>query len=58
MAVTQALSENLADAGTFFRGGGRWLTARELARLGVDELLARLPAPLLPGPAPRPSPAD
>ncbi len=41
----QALSENLADAGTFFRGGGRWLTARELARLGVEELVRRFPVP-------------
>jgi hypothetical protein len=53
----EALSENLADAGTFFRGGGRWLTARELARLGVEELLKRLPAPILPGAPPGPAPS-
>jgi broad specificity phosphatase PhoE len=46
----QALSESLAEAETFFRGGGRWLTARELARLGVEALARRMPEPLGPQP--------
>jgi hypothetical protein len=45
----RALSENLADAGLFFRGGARWLTARELARLGLESLLYELPVPWGPG---------
>lgn len=47
----QALSESLADAGIFFRGGARWLTARELARLGIESLLAELPLPSAPSAA-------
>lgn len=45
----RALSENLADVGLFFRGGVRWLTARELARLGIESLLQELPVPRGPG---------
>jgi hypothetical protein len=39
----QALTENVLDVQTFIRGGGRWLTAEELAILGLKELLAKMP---------------
>lgn len=34
------LSENIFDMGTFLKGKGKWMTAGELAELGLDELLA------------------
>jgi hypothetical protein len=39
----QSLSENLFDMSTFLHGGGRWMTARKLALMGLDETMARLP---------------
>ncbi len=39
------LSENLFKIGSFFRRKASWLTAEELASVGVDEMLKRLPAP-------------
>ncbi len=43
-AETQkSLSENLLKAGDFFRRGARWLTARELAKDGLDELMKTFP---------------
>jgi hypothetical protein len=39
----QSLSENLLKAPSFFRRGARWLTARELARHGIDALLKEFP---------------
>jgi hypothetical protein len=39
----QSLSENLFDMSTFLHGGGRWMTARKLALMGLDETLARMP---------------
>jgi hypothetical protein len=39
----KALFDNLLQAGTFFRGGAKWLTAEELAALGMDKLLKKLP---------------
>lgn len=39
----QALSENLLDMETFFRGKGRWMRAEELADHGLVGLLANLP---------------
>jgi len=39
----QSLAENLFDMSTFLHGGGRWMTARKLALMGLDETLARLP---------------
>ena len=35
----QPLSSNLLKLWMYWRGGPRWFTARELARLGVDRLL-------------------
>jgi len=37
------LSENLFKIGSFFRRKGHWLTAEELAGVGLDEALRRLP---------------
>jgi hypothetical protein len=39
----RSLSENILDAGVFFRRGGRWLSANELARFGIREILKELP---------------
>jgi hypothetical protein len=38
------LSENLFKIGSFFRRKASWLTAGELASVGMDEMLKRLPA--------------
>jgi hypothetical protein len=37
------LSENLFKIGSFFRRKAHWLTAEELAGVGMDEMLKRLP---------------
>jgi len=37
------LSENLFKIGSFFRRKASWLTAEELASVGMDEVLRRLP---------------
>jgi len=39
------LSENLFKIGSFFRRKARWLTAEELASVGLDEILKRMPGP-------------
>jgi len=39
------LSENLLKIGSFFRRSARWLTAEELASVGLDEMLKGLPSP-------------
>lgn len=39
----KSLSENIWDWGTFFDRGARWLTAHELARYGMRELLKQIP---------------
>lgn len=39
----QALSENLFNAPDFIKQKGQWLTAEELAGIGVNELVARMP---------------
>lgn len=39
----RSLLENLLDISTFFKRGGRWLTADELASYGVREVLKTLP---------------
>ncbi len=38
------LSENLLKIGSFIRRKGSWLTAAELASVGIDEVLKKLPA--------------
>lgn len=40
------LSENLFKFPSFLRRKGRWLTAEELASVGMDEILMRLPGPV------------
>ena len=37
------LSENILDARAFFKKGARWLSADELARYGVKEVLEEFP---------------
>ena len=37
------LSENLLKIGSFIRRKGSWLTALELASVGMDEMLGKLP---------------
>jgi hypothetical protein len=39
----RSLSENLLDAETFFQSGGRWLTAENLAILGLNKVLKGMP---------------
>ena len=39
----KSLSENILDVGTFLKGKGRWMTADELAELGMSELLNKSP---------------
>ena len=39
----QSLSENLLKAPAFFKRGAKWLTARELARYGMEDLLKKFP---------------
>lgn len=38
----KSLSENLLEMDTFLQGGGRWMTAEELASLGLQRLLQGL----------------
>ncbi len=39
----QPLTENLLQLGSFLRRKANWLTAQELAAVGMDELLAKFP---------------
>ncbi len=39
------LSENLLKMGSFVRRKASWLTAEELSRVGMDEMLTRFPGP-------------
>jgi len=39
----RSLSENILDLKTFLRGGGRWMSAKKLASLGLNRLLAEMP---------------
>ncbi len=39
----QALSENLGGIGNFFRRGGRWVTAEELATAAMDDIFKDFP---------------
>jgi hypothetical protein len=40
----RSLSENVFDAIPLFRGGGRWMRVEELAKLGLDDMMAQMPA--------------
>ncbi|MBI4775284.1 MAG: hypothetical protein HY788_14130 [Deltaproteobacteria bacterium] len=37
------LSRNIFDVGEFVKAGGRWLTASQLAALGLDEVMETFP---------------
>jgi len=39
------LTENLFKIGSFFRRKASWLTAAELASVGMDEMLRKFPDP-------------
>jgi hypothetical protein len=39
-----SLMEDVLQASAFFRGGGRWLTARELAEEGIEDVVKTFPA--------------
>jgi hypothetical protein len=39
----KSLSENLLEWNTFVRGRGRWMTAEELAVLGLEDMVSRMP---------------
>lgn len=39
----KGLSEDLTNLGSFLRGGGKWLTASELADVGIARLVRQLP---------------
>jgi TolB-like protein len=39
----KSLMEDLFLASSFFKGGAKWVTARELTRLGVDEVFETFP---------------
>ena len=39
----QALSDDLQDAGAFFQKGARWLSAEELARFGIEQVMQSFP---------------
>ena len=39
----QALSENLGGMGNFFRRGGRWVTAEELATAAMEDIFGEFP---------------
>ena len=41
----QALSENLFKISSFFKRGGTWLSAEELARNGLEEVMETFPEP-------------
>jgi len=41
----QALTDDLLKLGSFLRRKGVWLKAEELASVGMDEILAKLPKP-------------
>jgi len=45
----RSLSENLLDLETFIRGGGKWMTVRELALLGLKDLLTEMSSGLQEG---------
>jgi hypothetical protein len=41
----QALMDNLMKAGSFFKRGGTWITAEQLAFSGLDNMIERFPRP-------------
>jgi hypothetical protein len=41
----KSLSENLFNLGTFVRRGARWISAQEMARTGLEQMLQTFPKP-------------
>jgi hypothetical protein len=41
----KSLSDNLLEMGTFFRRGAKWVTAAEMARPAIDDMVASLVSP-------------
>lgn len=41
--IGAALSENVLDAKAFLKRKGKWLTANELARYGINEIFKKSP---------------
>jgi hypothetical protein len=39
----KALSENILDLNVFLRRGSKWLSANELGRYGVQEIVKQMP---------------
>lgn len=39
----RSLLENILQASSFFKYGGRWITAEELSEMGIDEVLKNFP---------------
>ena len=39
----RSLSEDIRDAPAFFKEGAKWLTAKELARYGVNQIFKKFP---------------
>jgi hypothetical protein len=39
------LSENILELGSFFKRGASWVTAEELAKGGLEDILRRFPQP-------------
>ena len=39
----KSLMEDVFQVSSFFRGGGKWLTARQLTKLGVDQIFKTFP---------------
>jgi len=39
----KALTENIFDLGIFYRSGGKWLTAEQLALIGLEQLIKEMP---------------
>ena len=42
----RSLAENLLDLLTFLRGKGRWMSAKELALMGLEKVVKDIPSPL------------
>jgi hypothetical protein len=40
-----SLSENVLDISTFIKSGSKWLTARELARIGIEDMIKEVCQP-------------
>jgi hypothetical protein len=39
----KSLMEDLFQISSFFRGGGKWLTAEQLSKQGMDEIFKKFP---------------